>query len=130
MPQTPKEPTVIVPMTDLYLKRIAVALEKIADYLVNKDKKQILGSIDMMQGIVERIRKNNCDDCDMTQTELEGLMETMRAYAEKEYGAELWSCPAGLGKCDQQHAIVCEDCEHMAEIRKQSLGDENEQGNS
>ena len=105
-------------------------LEKIADYLVNKDKQQILGSIDMMQDIVNRIRKNNCDDCDMTQTELEGMMESMRAYAEKHYGKECWSCPAGRDDCDQTKTIVCEDCEHMAEIRKQSLGDDDEQGNS
>lgn len=127
--QVQLKPT-ITTLTDQYLGRIAVAVEKIADYLVNKDKQQILGSIDMMQDIVNRIRKNNCDDCDMTQTELEGMMESMRAYAEKHYGKECWSCPAGRDNCDQTKTIVCEDCEHMAEIRKQSLGDENEQGNS
>ena len=130
MPQVPVQlkPT-ITTLTDQYLGRIAVALEKIADYLVNKDRKQILDSVDMMQDIVNRIRKNNCDDCDMTQTELEGMMESMRAYAEKHYGKECWSCPAGRDDCDQTN-IVCEDCEHMAEIRKQSLGDENKQGHS
>lgn len=129
MPQAQLKPT-ITTLTDQYLGRIAVAVEKIADYLVNKDKQQILDSVDMMQDIVNRIRKNNCDDCDMTQTELEGMMEYMRAYAEKHYGKECWSCPAGRDDCDQTKTIVCEDCEHMAEIRKQSLGDENEQGNS
>lgn len=127
--QVQLKPTVTT-LTDQYLGRIAVAVEKIADYLVNKDKQQILGSIDMMQDIVNRIRKNNCDDCDLTQTELEGMMESMRAYAEKHYGKACWSCPAGRDECDQTKTIVCEDCEHMAEIRKQSLGDENEQGNS
>lgn len=127
--QVQLKPT-ITTLTDQYLGRIAVAVEKIADYLVNKDKQQILGSIDMMQDIVNRIRKNNCDDCDMTHTELEGMMESLRAYAEKHYGKECWSCPAGRDDCDQTKTIVCEDCEHMAEIRKQSLGDENEQGNS
>lgn len=126
----PEPEVIIVRKTDEMLERVAVAVEKIADYLVNKDRKQILDSVDMMQDIVNRIRKNNCDDCDMTQTELEGMMESMRAYAEKHYGKECWSCAAGRDDCDQTKTIVCEDCEHMAEIRKQSLGDENEQGNS
>lgn len=129
MPRLPKEPTVIVPMTDLYLERIAVALEKIVDYLVNKDKKQILDSVDMMQAIVNRIRKNNCDDCDMTQMQLEDMIDALKAGIKEKYGDVPFHCPAGRDSCDQTN-MVCEDCGHMAEIRKQSLGDEYEQGNS
>lgn len=124
-----KPEVVIVHKTDETLERIAVAVEKIADYLVNKDRKQILDSIDMMQDIVNRIRKNNCDDCDMTQTQLEDMIDVLKAGIKEKYGDAPFRCPVGRSSCDQTN-IVCEDCEHMVDIFKQSLGDENEQGNS
>lgn len=128
MPQAQLKPT-ITTLTDQYLGRIAVAVEKIADYLVNKDKQQILDSVDMMQDIVNRIRKNNCDDCDMTQTQLEDMIDALKAGIKEKYGDVPFRCPAGRSDCDQTNT-VCEDCKHMAEIRKQSLGDDDEQGNS
>ena len=123
--QVQLKPT-ITTLTDQYLGRIAVALEKIADYLVNKDRKQILDSVDMMQDIVNRIRKNNCDDCDMTQTQLEDMIDALKTGIKEKYGDAPFRCPVGRSTCDQTN-IVCEDCEHTRELYEaQSKGNDSD----